>query len=527
MRPPREFFPGFGTIKASFRRCTKLLPEVSPVFDRTKANVGEIFPTHVSLPEVSLEMRPPGESSLGFGAIKVSFCPCSDLLPVVSPVFDRTEATLEVIFSTYASLPEFSLEMHPPRELYLRFDIIEASSWRCSNLLPGVSPVLDRTEATLGEIFSTYASLPEVSLEMRPPRESFLGFGIIKAFFWHCSDLLPEVSPVFDRTEATLGEIFPTYASLPEVFLEMRHSCEFSLGFGTTKASIRLCTKLLPEVSPVFDRTEATLGDIFPTHASLPEVSLEMRPPRDFSLGFGTIKAFFWCYSDLLPVVSPVFDRAEATLGEIFPTYVSLPEVSLEVSPPPVSSLSGSVPSRHLFGAVAIYNRRSLQFWMVQKLLLGKSFPLTPAFQRSLWKCFPREFFLVFGTIKASFWRCSNLLPVVIPVFDRTEATLGEILPTYASLPEVSLEMRPPSDFSLGFGTIKHFFWRCTKLLPEDSPVFDSTEANLGDIFPTYASLPEFSLEMRPPRESSLRVRYHQGIFLALYQTNTGGLSSI
>ena len=90
---------------------------------------------------------------------------------------------------------------------------------------------------------------------MRPPRESSLGFGTIKASFRRCSDLLPEVSPVFDRTEATLGDIFPTYASLSEVSLEIRPPREFSLGFGTIKASIRRCTKLPPGVSPFFFRS--------------------------------------------------------------------------------------------------------------------------------------------------------------------------------------------------------------------------------------------------------------------------------
>ena len=61
-------------------------------------------------------------------------------------------------------------------------------------------------------------------------------------------------------------------------------------------------------------------------------------------------------------------------------------------------------------------------------------------------------------------------------MFDRAEAILGEVFPTYASIPEVSLEMRPPCAFSLGFSTIKaffNFFWRCNDLLPEVSPVFD------------------------------------------------------
>ena len=81
----------------------------------------------------------------------------------------------------------------------------------------------------------------------------------------------------------------------------------------------------------------------------------------------------------------------------------------------------------------------------------------------------PREFSLGFGIIKASFWRCTKLLPEAFPVCVRTEAILGDIFPTYASLPEVSPEMRPPREFSLGFGTIKASFWRCTMLLPEVS----------------------------------------------------------
>ena len=124
--------------------------------------------------------------------------------------------------------------------------------------------------------------------------------------------------------------------------------------------------------------------------SSLPafQSSLWKRAPPVFSLGFGTIKASFWRCTKLLPEASPVFDRTETILGEIFSTSASLPEVSLEARPP-VSSLSGSVPSRHLFGAVAVYYQRSLQYSIVQKLLLGKSFPLTSAFQRSLWKCVP------------------------------------------------------------------------------------------------------------------------------------------
>ena len=156
-------------------------------------------------------------------------------------------------------------------------------------------------------------------------------------------------------------------------------------------------------------------------------------------------------------------------LGKSFPLTPAF-QMSLWKYFLPVSSLSGSVPSRHLFGAVAIYHRWSLQYLIPQKIFLGTYFPHTPAFQRSLWKCAPPiKFSLGFGTIKASFWRCSGLLPEVSPVFDRTEAILGEIFPTYANLPEFSPGMRPPREFSLGFGTIKALFWRCTMLLPEVS----------------------------------------------------------
>ena len=114
----------------------------------------------------------------------------------------------------------FSMNLCPPREFSLGFGTIKASFWRCTKLLPEVSPVCARTAAILGEIFSTSASLPELSLEARPPRELSLGYGIIKAYFWRCSGLLPGVSPVFDSTETILKEIFSTFTSLPGLSLE-------------------------------------------------------------------------------------------------------------------------------------------------------------------------------------------------------------------------------------------------------------------------------------------------------------------
>ena len=58
----------------------------------------------------------------------------------------------------------------------------------------------------VAEVFPVY-----FSLNLRPPWEFFLGFGTIKASFWRCTKLLPEVSPVCARTAVILGEIFSTF----------------------------------------------------------------------------------------------------------------------------------------------------------------------------------------------------------------------------------------------------------------------------------------------------------------------------
>ena len=110
----------------------------------------------------------------------------------------------------------------------------------------------------------------------------------------------------------------------------------------------------MPGVSPVFGRTENYSGEIFSPLARLPELSLGALPPREHALGFDTIKASSWRCSGLLPGVSPVFDRTETILGEIFSPLARLPELSLGALPPPESTPSGSVPSRHLLGAVAV-----------------------------------------------------------------------------------------------------------------------------------------------------------------------------
>ena len=162
--------------------------------------MGEIFSPLARLPELSLEALPTRELALGFGTIMASSWRGSGLLAGVSPVFDRTETILEETFSLLARLPELSLEALPTRKLALRFGTIMASSWRGSGLLLGVSPVFDRTETIIEEIFSPLARLPKLSLGALPLREHAFGFGTIMASSWRCSGLLPGVFAVFDRT---------------------------------------------------------------------------------------------------------------------------------------------------------------------------------------------------------------------------------------------------------------------------------------------------------------------------------------
>ena len=333
--PPREHALGFGTIKASSWRCSGLLPGVSPVFNRTETILGEIFSPLARLPELSLGALPPREHALGFGTITASSWRCSGLLPGVSPVFGRTETILGEVFSPLARLPELSLGALPPREHALGFGTITASSWRCSGLLAGVSPVFDRTETILGEIFSPLARLPELSLGALPPREHALGFGTITASSWRCSGLIPGIFPVFDRTENySGGNLFPTRQA-PKAVSGSAPPREHALGFGTITASSWRCSGLLAGVSPVFDRTETILGEIFSPLARLSELSLGALPPREHALGFGTITACSWRCSGLTPGVSPVFDRTENySGGNLFPTRQAPRAVSGSASPP-------------------------------------------------------------------------------------------------------------------------------------------------------------------------------------------------
>ena len=263
--------------------------------------------------------------------------------------------------------------------------------------------ISDGISIIVEEVSPTY-----FSLEMRTPLEFSLGFVAIEVSLWRCSELLPEASPVFDRTEAIHGRSLP-HSLASRGLSGNASSRKISLGFVAIEISLWYCSDLLPEVSPVFDRAEAILGEIPPTYAR----SLwKCVPPREFSLGFVAIEVSLWRCSKLLPEVSPVFERTKAVLGEISPTYASLPKVSWKCAPL-VSSLSGSLPSRSLFGAVAIYYRRSLQYSFVQKLFLGRSAPHTLAFQRSLWKYVPSVSFLLgslpsrslFGTVKNDYKR--------------------------------------------------------------------------------------------------------------------------
>ena len=83
------------------------------------------------------------------------------------------------------------------------------------------------------------------------------------------------------------------YASLSVVSLEMRYPLEFSLGFVAS------------EVSRVFVRTETVIGEVSPTYANRPEVPLKMRP-LELSLRFVAIEVSLWRCTKLLPEVSPV-----------------------------------------------------------------------------------------------------------------------------------------------------------------------------------------------------------------------------
>ena len=494
--PSRHFF---GAVPNYYRRSLQYAI-VQKLF------LGKSFP-HPPAFQRSLWKRVPlREFSLGFGTIKASFWRCSGLLPGVSPVFDRTETILGEIFSTSSSLPGVSLEAPPSRKFSLGFDIIKASFWRCSGLLSGVSLILDRTETILGEIFSTFANLPEVSLEARPPREFCLGFGTIKTSFRAVAvyyrgslqySIVQKLSlgklfphpPAFQRS---LGKRVPPVSSLSDS-VPSRHYFDAVAVYERESLQYSIVQKLflgkyLPH-PPVFQRTlwkrvspvsslsgsvpskhffgavpnyyrrslqysivqKLSLGKLFP-HPPAFQRSLWKRVPPVSSLSgsvpskhlFGAVAVYYRGLSSI-----------RSCSGEIFSTPASLLEVSLEARPP-VSSLSCSVPSRHIFGAVPNYCRKFLQYLIIQELFLGKSFPHPSAFQRSLWKRVPPVSSLsglvssrhLFGALP-NYYRRSLQYSIVHKLFE-------EIFFTSASLPEVSLEARPPVSSLSGSVTSRH-----------------------------------------------------------------------
>ena len=74
-------------------------------------------------------------------------------------------------------------------------------------------------------------------------------------------------------------------------------------------------------------------------HASRLEVSIELLPPREFSLRFVAIELSLWHRTELLPEVSPVFACAATFVDEVSPTYASRPKVSMELCSPGEFSL--------------------------------------------------------------------------------------------------------------------------------------------------------------------------------------------
>ena len=338
-------------------------------------------------------------------------------------MFDRTETILGEIFSPLARLPELSPEALPPRELSLGLGTIKASSWRCSGLLPGVSPVFDCTETILGEIFSPLARLPELSLETLPPRELPLGFGTIKASSWRCSGLLPGVSPVFDCTETILGETFSPFARLPELSLDASPP-ESSLSSSVPSRHLLGAVAVYYRGSPQYSIVQklfcspafqSCLWKRFP-----PESSLSGSVPSRHLLG---AVAVYYRGSLQYSIVQKLF------WGKSFPHSPGF-QSCLWKRFPPESSLLGSVPSRHLLGAVAVYYRGSLQYSIVQKLFWGKSFPHSPGFQSCLWKRSPPECLVDFARSVAEQWtycllfnakhqlRTSRFLPSYARVYD-------------------------------------------------------------------------------------------------------------
>ena len=213
-------------------KCSTISAGVSTV-------VEEVSSMHASLSEVSMELRSPGEFSLGIGAIEVSLLRYTELLPEIAPAFSCAVTIVGEVSPTYASRPEVSLKLRFPRKFSLGFFAIEVSLWRCTELLPEVSTVFACGVIIVGGVSPTYASCPEISLELRSPRKFFHGFVDIKVSLRHCTELLQEVSPVLTCTVTIVGEVSPTYSRLPQVSPELCSPREFSFGFVVIELSLR------------------------------------------------------------------------------------------------------------------------------------------------------------------------------------------------------------------------------------------------------------------------------------------------
>ena len=127
---------------------------------------------------------------------------------------------------------------------------------------------------------------------------------------------------------------------------------------------------------------------IFVGEGSPAYFSLELRPPVCSLSGWVPPRNLFGAVPDYYRRSLHYSIVPKLFLGRS-PRHAPAFQRSLWKCVPSVSSLSGSVPSRNLFGAVPNYYRRSLHYSIVSKLFLGRSLRHAPAFQRSLWKCVP------------------------------------------------------------------------------------------------------------------------------------------
>ena len=118
---------------------------------------------------------------------------------------------------------------------------------------------------------------------------------------------------------------------------------------------------------------------VAPTYASRPEVSLESRSPREYPLGFVAIEVFLRRYTELLPEVSPVFACSNYS-GRSLPRTVVVRR-SLWNCVPPVSSVSCLLSSR----SSALYRATTRGLSSICLQTIAGEAPYTLVFQRSLW----------------------------------------------------------------------------------------------------------------------------------------------